>query len=96
MKQKVTWQAWGSDESITFAPASRIDALRADGTILATDSLLHELVAATGEDAMAQHYKKMGWEPYQPVGQPAACLNKCGGQYYPLGYGDCPNCGHIG
>ncbi len=96
MKQNVTWQAWGSDESITFAPASRIDALRADGTILATDSLMHELVASTGEDAMAQHHKKMGWEPYKPMGQPAPCPNNCGEQYYPLGYGDCPNCGHIG
>ena len=64
MNQSVTWQAWGAGEAITFAPASKIEALRADGTISATDSLLHEIVASTGEDAMAQHHKKMGWAPY--------------------------------
>ena len=96
LKQSVTWQAWGSDESATFAPSSRIDALRENGTISATDSLLHELVVSTGEDAMTQHHRKMGWEPYRPQGNSAPCPNDCGGQYYPLGYGDCPNCGHIG
>ncbi len=96
MKQSVTWQAWGAGEAITFAPASKIEALRADGTISATDSLLHEIVASTGEDAMAQHHKKMGWAPYQPQGDSASCPNSCGAEYYPLGYSDCPNCGHIG
>lgn len=96
LKQRVKWQAWGSDEGITFAPASRIEALRADGMISSKDSMLHELVASTGEDAMTQHHEKMGWEPYRPQGNPAPCPNGCGGHYYPLGYGDCPNCGHIG
>ena len=95
-KQKIKWQAWGSGASITFAPSARIDALKADGTIEDDQILLHEIVAATGEDAMTQHHQKMGWEPYKPVGEPSACPNKCGGDYYPDGFGDCPHCGNIG
>lgn len=96
MKQKTTWQAWGSPESVTFAPLARIEALRANGSISDDDALLHEVTAATGEEAMTKHHQKMGWEPYRPQGDPKPCPNECGEHYYPLGYGDCPNCGHIG
>ena len=96
MTQNSKWQAWSADDCITFAPIHRIGPLKADGTIAANAVLLHELVAATGEDAMAQHHEKMGWEPYKPQGNPAPCPNDCGGNYFPAGYGDCPNCGHIG
>ena len=95
-KQCKTWQAWGSPESVTFAPVARIDQLRADGSIADDDVLLHEITAATGEDAMIQHHKRMKWEPYRPLGDPKPCPNNCGELYYPLGYADCPNCGHIG
>ena len=81
---------------MTFAPASRIASLVADGLLGEDAVLLHEIIATTGEDAMTQHHRKMGWKSYQPQGDPAACPNDCGGEYYPLGHGDCPNCGHIG
>ncbi len=96
MKQSTTWQAWEFDGCITFAPTDRIAGLVADGQLGGDAVLLHEIVASTGESAMTQHYQKMGWNAYQPEGDPKPCPNDCGGEYYPFGYGDCPNCGHLG
>ena len=69
--------------------------MRSDGQLEEDAILLHEIIAATGEDAMTKHHIQMGWEPYRPQGELKPCPNKCGEEYYPLGYGDCPNCGHL-
>ena len=94
--KRIIWQAWSTDDDVTFAPADRVDYLRAERTIADNAVLLHEIIASTGEDAMAQHHEKMGWEPYRPQGDSVPCPNDCGENYYPEGYGDCPRCGHIG
>jgi hypothetical protein len=97
VKQPITWQAWDDqDGCITFAPRDRIKADRDTGRLPPTVVMLHELVARTGEEAMMRHHELMGWEPYRPEGERVACPNNCGGFYYPQGFGDCPNCGHIG
>lgn len=94
---KQVWQAWNDgDGGILFAPALRCAELKRQGLLSADAVLLHELVAATGEQAMALHHEKMGFEPYQPTGESQTCPNHCGDEYYPEGYGDCPNCGHLG
>ncbi len=91
------WQAWEDKEGgVTFIPIERVAPNRASGILGDSAVLRHEVNATTGEHAMAQHYMLMGWEPYKPQGERIACPNQCGADYYPLGYGDCPNCGHIG
>lgn len=91
-----TWQAWGdTDGGITFVPAERIPQLRKAGILNDQAELRHTVTAATGEQAMMQHYMLMGWPSYKPQGEKKSCPNRCGGEYYPQGYGDCPNCGHI-
>ena len=95
--QQIVWQAWCDREGGTvFAPRERCIELVNQGLLSVTATLLHEIVAATGEEAMSQHYAKMGFGVNKPVGVPSPCPNNCGATYYPEGYGDCPNCGHIG
>ena len=90
------WQAWQDEDGILFAPHDRIAEFTSSGQLQQTATLLHEFVARTGEEAMARHHGLMKWEPYKPTGDPMPCPNACGADYYPDGYGDCPNCGHIG
>lgn len=94
--QRVVWQAWRDNDGIVYAPRERCIELVNQGLLSESATLLHEIVAATGEEAMTLHYEKMGFGIYKPVGRQTPCPNKCGESYYPDGYGDCPNCGHIG
>lgn len=95
--QQIIWQAWDDGDGGTlFAPRERCVELAFQGLLPATARLLYEISACTGEEAMTLHYIQMGFESYKPVGDPAPCPNQCGAMYYPEGYGDCPNCGHIG
>jgi hypothetical protein len=57
--------------------------------------LQYAFIAYSGEEAMAIHALRQGWAPYLPMGEAAPCPN-CKANYYPLGYGDCWRCGHIG
>jgi hypothetical protein len=91
------WQAWrDKDDGTVFAPRERCIELVIQGLLSESAILLHEIVAATGEEAMSLHYEKMGFGAYKPIGTPSPCPNNCGATYYPDGFGDCPNCGHIG
>ena len=90
------WEAWlNTDGGITFAPFDSLARLRSQGLLDQAATFLHRITAATGEEANAQHNARMGWEEYKPQGDPSPCPNGCGASYYPQGYGDCPNCGHI-
>ncbi len=96
-KTLCSWQAWDDPNGgITFVPSESIGELRKSGLLSAQAVLRHRVSAMTGEQAMMQHFLLMGWEPYKPQGASCACPNGCGAEYYPEGYGDCPNCGHIG
>lgn len=91
------WQAWDDGEGgVLFAPAERCVELVWQGLLPEDAVLLYEISARTGEGAMTLHHEQMGFEPYKPAGEPQPCPNHCGGRYYPEGYGDCPNCGHVG
>jgi hypothetical protein len=97
LKTARTWQAWDDNEhGTTFVPSERVPLLREAGLLGDHAVLRHAITAATGEQAMLQHFMLMGWPPYSPQGDKMACPNSCGAEYYPDGYGDCPNCGHIG
>lgn len=90
------WQAWDDrDGGVVFAPASRCVELMRQGLLPENALLLYDITARTGEEAMTLHYERMGFEPYEPTGEPRLCPNACGGSYYPEGYGECPNCGLI-
>jgi hypothetical protein len=94
---QVTWQAWDDlDGGVVFAPAENCEKMRRQGLLPQTAVLLHMINARTGEEAMARHHQRMGYEAYKPMGEAQPCPNGCGGDYYPEGYGDCPHCGHIG
>ena len=54
--------------------------------------LLWEFDAASSEEAMSVHFVRLGYAPYHPAGDPAACP-ACGAIYYPHGSGECWKCG---
>ncbi len=89
------WQAWKGDGVITLTPRDRVERLRQSGLIEADANCLYQFSAATGEEASTIHYERQGWETYRPLGPPVPCPRGCGSEYYPLGSGDCPVCGHL-
>lgn len=94
---KTVWQAWDDNSGgVVFAPSQRCIELMEQGLLSQSAILKYEIEASTGEQAMTLHYQAMGFEPYKPLGQSVPCPNRCGGTYYPEGFGDCPKCGHIG
>ncbi len=91
------YQCWSdqSDHSISLVRLDAVDVLRSRGSLSDDATLLYTVPAETGEEAMAVHHLRQGFEPYQPQGKAAPCP-KCKAIYYPEGYGDCWRCGHIG
>ena len=95
---KRIYEAWLDDKdgaSVTFSPPEVIAELRDRGLLHLDAKLLHKIEADTMEEALAVHYIRMGWAPYQPHTKPAKCPNGCGAFFYPGGSGECPNCGKI-
>jgi hypothetical protein len=91
------YQCWfdAEDRSLSLLQYHRVQECRAQGTLSERAVLQYEFAAETGEEAMAIHSLRQGWGPYLPMGDAAPCPT-CGTAYYPLGYGDCWRCGHIG
>jgi hypothetical protein len=91
------YQCWADpqDSSISLLQLHRVAEERARGALSDAATMLYEFPAATGEEAMAIHSLRQGWAPYLPMGEAAPCP-KCAANYYPMGYGDCWRCGHIG
>lgn len=83
---------WGT---MTFGTIENIQDHRTKGLLAPTAELRHRVEVDTFEEALAVHYIKMGWSPFQPTGKPTPCPNSCGAFFYPEGSGECPNCGKI-
>ena len=94
---KKIYEAWEDESecSITFGTVENINEYRATGLLSEKAQLLHRVEAHTWEEAMSEHNAKMGWGPYNPMGEPKECPRGCGAMFYPEGSGECPNCGRI-
>jgi hypothetical protein len=55
---------------------------------------LYTIEAPTWEEAMAEHHRRQGYEPYKPEGEPSPCI-RCGSPTYQDGSGDCGPCGDV-
>ena len=56
---------------------------------------LWDIFAASSEEASAIHAMRLGWHPYNPIGEAQLCPRHCGCHYYPKGSCQCPICGPI-
>lgn len=63
-------------------------------TFHADAEVLYRFEAPSWEEAMAEHHRRQGFEPYKPEG-PAVPCPRCSTLYYPEGSGDCPGCSSI-
>jgi hypothetical protein len=91
------YQCWSdpADSSLTLIRFQDVQRCRDEGQLSDHAVMLYSFIAHTGEEAMAIHTLRQGWAPYLPMGESAPCPT-CGAVYFPLGYGDCWRCGHIG
>lgn len=91
------YQCWADpeDSSISLLQLQNVAEHKALGLLSDRATMLYEFAAATGEEAMSIHSLRQGWGPYNPMAEDAPCPT-CAAPYYPLGYGDCWRCGHIG
>jgi hypothetical protein len=89
-----TYHAWRKQEGSVFVSLgtySRED-LAGPGESI---EFLFDIEAATGEEAAAICNLRMGFGPYEPIGEPKRCPT-CVYWYYPDGSGECWLCGKIG
>jgi hypothetical protein len=91
------YQCWADEAEgrLTLLRFQDVQTNRDQGILSSNAKLLYEFVAETGEEAASIRNVRQGWAPYSPMGEAAPCPT-CGTAYYPLGYGDCWRCGHIG
>lgn len=61
-----TYECWGQEEGLTFAPVASIARLRAQGLLSENAVLEYRFEADSWEAAMTEHHKRQGWEPYKP------------------------------
>lgn len=97
---KETFEAWmevdsDGSEDMMLAPPDVIREMTDKGLLSRDAKLKFRIEADTFEEACTVQHIKMGWSPYQPVGEATACPNLCGALYYPEGSGECPNCGKV-
>jgi len=90
------YEAWQDPVGfgVTLALATGVDELRAKKLLDRDAKLLYRIEAHSHEEAAAIHHVRMGWQPYQPVGESGPCPH-CGAQIYPEGSGECWQCGKI-
>lgn len=81
--------------TITLMGASDIADLKARRLIEPDAVKLWDIFAASPEEAQAIHCMRMGWHPYNPMGETKQCSKGCGAHYYPEGSGICPVCGLV-
>ncbi len=96
-KQPQQYEVWSDKEGceITFATPEYIRDAQACGELSDQAKMLYLIEASTYEEAMSDHYRRMGWGAYIPVGEPQTCP-RCGDNiFYPQGSGECPQCGVI-
>ncbi len=61
------YQAWKDNSSITFSSPEVVQAQFDAGLIEKDAVMLHEIEADTWDEAMTEHFKLMGYEPYVPM-----------------------------
>ena len=93
--QYKTYQVWKcKDGSLSMGPKENIDQLYSIKGFEPVE-LIHEFLAATGEEARAIYSLRMGYGTEQPTGKAELCPKCRKSFYYPKGCGDCPYCGNI-
>ena len=90
------YEAWQSANGLVTACAlaERFAQVRNDPDFGPDAKLLYRFEAHTLEEASAIHCLRMGWRPYEPVGESKPCPH-CGAQVYPEGSGECWQCGKV-
>ena len=78
--------------TITLMGADQVDDHVLSGVLESDYEKLWDIFAASSEEASAIHAMRMGWHPYNPMGEPKLCPRNCGCYYYSLGSGQCPLC----
>jgi hypothetical protein len=91
------YQCWADEAegSLSLLRFQDVQQHRDQALLRDTAKLLYEFAAESGEEAAAIHNLRQGWAPYIPMGDAAPCPT-CRAMFYPVGYGDCWRCGHIG
>jgi len=82
------FHAWRNDEGSVFVSRETLVASNQDVEIL------FEIHAATAEEAAAICNLRLGFGPYEPIGEPARCPH-CDSWYYPQGSAECWRCGKV-
>ena len=69
MGEKVVYECWIGDEDtdVTFTGAKQVGAMRARGLIPADATLRYTIEAESWTEAMIEHHKRQGLEPYAPM-----------------------------
>jgi len=79
--------------TITLMGADQVEDHVQRGILEDDDEKMWDIFAASLDEASAIHAMRMGWHPYNPMGDPQLCPRDCGSYHYPLGAGQCPLCG---
>jgi len=87
------FHAWRNSEGTVFVSREEIPLETVAGEQEGTE-ILFEILAATAEEAAAICNLRMGFGPYEPIGEPERCP-KCDFWYYPQGSAECWQCGKI-
>lgn len=88
------FHAWRNSEGSVFVSRETV-ALEAFPREQQEAEILFEIFAATAEEAAAICNLRMGFGPYEPIGEPQRCPN-CDFWYYPQGSAECWQCGKVG
>ena len=84
------FHAWRNSEGAVFVSRETLEAQTLEDV-----EILFEIHAATAEEAAAICNLRLGYGPYEPIGDPARCPN-CDFWYYPQGSAECWQCGKVG
>jgi hypothetical protein len=91
---KQLFEAWRDRDGIAFGTRASIAEQRSRGLLTNSAEHLYSFEAHSWEEAMAVHHLRMGFEPYEPQGEPVPCPN-CGALVYAQGSGQCWRCGQV-
>lgn len=87
------YECWQEPDGVMLLRDDRVAVYRAIGQMTEDARLRYVITAATGEEASSIHSLRQGFGPYNPMGEPDKCP-VCAEWFYPLGSGECWNCGH--
>jgi hypothetical protein len=87
------FHAWRNDDGSVFVSRETL----APETLAFSKQdveMLFEIHAATAEEAAAICNLRLGFGPYEPIGDPERCP-RCDSWYYPQGSAECWRCGKV-